>query len=351
MISLSYIYKHLLTILYSEKHMYEDRILKEIKKLKEKISVEKDSPLALQIPEGLKQYTTEILEELKDFKPVLFVDPCFGACDIKDQEAINFGCKSLVHFGHTFMNKPLINTYFVPVGYIFSEEEKEYIVTEVKKLNLKKINLVTTINFLEDVLKIKEELKKDIEILESKETMHVRAHMVLGCDSSTVIDKENPIVYIGDGDFHPNNLGFVFEDREIYVINPILRETKKLEINDKFVKQRYGLVSKALVSKTFGILVSSKHGQFRLRFARHIQEKLEKLGKKVYILASDYIREDYILGMKIDCYVNTACPRISYDDFQNFKKPIITPQEVSLLEDMSKELKVDQIRELENYYS
>jgi len=332
--------------------MYEERILKEIIKLKEKLTVEKDSPLALQIPEGLKQYTTEILEELKDFKPVLFVDPCFGACDIKDQESINFGCKSLVHFGHTFMNKPLINTYFVPVGYVFSKDEKDYIFDEIKKLNYKKINLVTTINFLDEILDVKKELiSSGIEVLESKETMHVRKHMILGCDSSTIIDDKNPIIYIGDGNFHPNNLGFAHEKRDIFVINPILRETKKLDINDRFVRQRYGLVAKALTSKSFGILVSSKHGQFRLRFARYIQEKLEKLGKKTYILASDYIKEDYILGMKIDCYVNTACPRIAYDDFQNFKKPIITPQEVSLLEDMSKEFKVDQIRELENYYS
>jgi 2-(3-amino-3-carboxypropyl)histidine synthase len=332
--------------------MYEERILKEITKLKEKLAVEKDSPLAIQIPEGLKQYATEMLEELKDYKPVLFVDPCFGACDIKDQEAIDFGCKSLVHFGHNYMNKPLINTYFVPVGYLFSKEEKEFIFSEIKKLNLKKINLVTTTNFLDDILDIKKELiSSGIEVLDSKETMHVRKHMVLGCDSSTIIDKENPIIYIGDGVFHPNNLGFVFEERDIYVINPILRETKKLEINDRFVRQRYGLVAKALTAKTFGILVSSKHGQFRLRFARHIQEKLEKLGKKVYLFASDYVKEEYILGMKIDCYVNTACPRIAYDDFANFKKPIITPQEVSLLEDMTKEFKVDQIRELENYYS
>jgi len=174
--------------------------------------------------------------------------------------------------------------------------------------------------------------------------------MVLCCDSSTITDPTSPIVYIGDGVFHPNNLGFIFDKIDVYVINPILRDSKKLNINDKFVRQRYGLVSKPLVSKTFGLLVSTKHGQFRLRFAKYIQERLEKLGKTTYILASDYIKEDYILGMKIDCYVNTACPRIAYDDFQSFKKPIITSQEVYLLEDMTKEFKVDQIRKLENYY-
>ncbi len=331
--------------------MYEDRIFKEIKKLKQKLTVEKDSPLAIQIPEGLKQYTTKLLDEFKDYKPILFVDPCFGACDIKDQEAINFGCKSLVHFGHTYMNKPIINIYFVPISYIFSLDEKRFIISEIKKLDLKKINLVTTINFLEEILDIKKELLNlGVEVVDAKETMHVRAHMVLGCDSSTITDLTCPIIYIGDGLFHPNNLGFVFKKTDVFIINPILRKTQKLDLNDKFLRQRYGLVSKALISKTFGILVSTKHGQFRLRFARNIQERLEKLGKTTYILASDYIKEEYVLGMKIDCYVNTACPRIGYDDFQSFKKPIITPQEIYLLEDMTKEFKVDQIKELENFY-
>jgi 2-(3-amino-3-carboxypropyl)histidine synthase len=332
--------------------MYKERILKEIIQLKKKLTIKKDSPIAIQIPEGLKQYTAQILDLLKDFNPLLFVDPCYGACDIKDREAINFGCKSLVHFGHTFMNKPLINTYFIPIKYIFSNEEKIYILKEIKKLGFKKINLVTTINFLDEIVAIKEDLKKEnISVLKAKGTTHVREHMVLGCDSSTIIDKKNPIIYIGDGYFHPNNLGFIYKDRHIHIINPILRKSEKLELNEKFLRQRYGLISKALISKTFGIFVSLKQGQFRLRYARSLKEKLERLGKKVYILASDYIKEEYIIGMKIDCFVNTACPRISYDDFSNFKKPLITGPEVSLLEDLSKEFKVDQIRELENYYS
>lgn len=331
--------------------MYKERVLKEVIKLKNLLTI-KDSPIAIQLPEGLKQYTLDILEELKEFKPVLFVDPCYGACDIKDQEAINFGCRSLIHFGHASMNKPLINTYFIPISYIFSKDEINYVITEIKKLGFKKINLVTTINFLDEILKLKTDLKKEgVVVLKAKDTNHVRAHMLLGCDSSTVIDEKYPIIYVGDGNFHPNNLGFLYKDSSIYIINPILKEFKQLEINDRFLRQRYGLISKALVSKNFGILVSSKQGQFRLRYARSLQEKLERLGKKVYLLASDYIKEEYIIGMKIDCFVNTACPRISYDDYSNFKKPLITGSEVLLLEDMSKNFKVDQIKELEDYFS
>jgi len=331
--------------------MYKDRIIKEIKELKERLDVSKDSPLAIQLPEGLKQYSTEILDNFKEFKPILFVDPTFGACDLRDKEAKLFGCKSLVHFGHTGMGKQKINTYFIPISYLFSDIEIDYIISEIKKLNSNKINLVTTINFIENIPKIKNILKKsNIEVLESRETSHIKPHMLLGCDSSAIVNSENTIVYIGDGVFHPNNLGFVFSKIDIHIINPITKESKILEINDRFTRQRYGLIAKAREASVFGILVSSKQGQFRLRLAYNIKERLEALGKKAYIFASDYVKEEYVLGMKIDCYVNTGCPRITYDDFSSFKKPIITAQEVSLLENINNELKIDQIRGLEEYF-
>jgi 2-(3-amino-3-carboxypropyl)histidine synthase len=33
----------------------------------------------------------------------------------------------------------------------------------------------------------------------------------------------------------------------------------------------------------------------------------------------------------VDAYVNTACPRISLDDAQRFKKPVLMPNEVLVI--------------------
>jgi 2-(3-amino-3-carboxypropyl)histidine synthase len=330
--------------------MYEDSLKRELVLLKEKLSLS-DVPIAIQLPEGLKQFSTLVLDELKDFDPVLFVDPMFGGCDLKDEDAIKFGCKLLIHFGHAPMGKQKIKTLFVPISYVFNDEEFSFIISEISKLKKDKINLVTTINFLGEVPRIVNALKdKGISVLESHSTSHIQKNHVLGCDSSTIVDKNYSIVYVGDGDFHPNNLGFVFEKTDVFVVNPLLFNTKKLEINDLFVRQRYALIAKAKRCNSFGIFVSSKHGQFRLRFAKFIKSKLEAMGKKAYIFGCNYVNEDYVEGVKVDCYVNTACPRIAYDDHLSFKKPIITPQEVLLLEDTSVELKIDQIRELEDFF-
>jgi len=38
---------------------------------------------------------------------------------------------------------------------------------------------------------------------------------------------------------------------------------------------------------------------------------------------------EYFLGLKIDCFVNTACPRLIDDSFK-FNKPLINPIELEI---------------------
>lgn len=323
--------------------MYEKKLKKELENIKKEL-LNEEKPIAIQLPEGLKQHSTTVLDYLKEHDPVLFVDPVFGACDLKDEESKKLGCEVLIHFGHEKMISSKIKTFFVPLSYEFSKEELSFILEETLKLKKNVINLVTTTNFLDQLPLIKKELeKKGIKVLEGKETNRVKKNMVLGCDSSTVNDYEEAIVFVGDGDFHPSNLAFSFKDSDVFVINPIQKISKKVLLQDEFIKKRYALVAKAKMCSSFGIFVSSKKGQFRFNLAKKIKKKLENLGKKAYIFVSDYINESYVEGVRVDCYVNTACPRIAYDDYISFKKPILSPQEVFLLENTEANLEIDQI--------
>ncbi len=69
-----------------------EKIVKEIKKNKAKI-------VLLQFPDGLKQYSTEIVDvlsqELKGVEFRISLDSCFGACDIPQTQ-----CNMLIQFGH-----------------------------------------------------------------------------------------------------------------------------------------------------------------------------------------------------------------------------------------------------------
>lgn len=142
-------------------------IIREIRKIKTEIV----SPLAIQVPEGLKQFSTLILEELKDYSPALFVDPCYGACDIKFKEAKELGCKTLIHFGHRQLpglkTTKALKIIYVPLDFEYSNEQIDFIVSEIKKQELKKISLVTTVQYLSNIPLIKEKLQKEnIDVLE-----------------------------------------------------------------------------------------------------------------------------------------------------------------------------------------
>jgi len=83
----------------------------ELKELEEKYELEFDSivenvnsikkknpKVLLQFPDGLKQYSTEIvkyLEEKTDANYVIWLGSCFGACDIPQTDA-----DLIIQFGH-----------------------------------------------------------------------------------------------------------------------------------------------------------------------------------------------------------------------------------------------------------
>lgn len=332
--------------------MLKDTVLKQTKDLKKKLT-KKDSPLAIQLPEGLKPFGKDILKILESYDPVLFIDPCYGACDIKDDLAKNLKFKTLIHFGHYPIEKKFaVRSIFVPIDYYLDKEDIDYVVKKIieisKKNNYKKVTIVTTIQYLKNLEPIRKKLEKEkLKVTECKKTNRVEKGMILGCDCSTITDKTAPIFFIGDGVFHANNIAYVFFEQKIYTISPLNRDSKEIAISLAFIKRRYGVISRTLLqnSQNFAILVSTKYGQNRLKLAKEIAKKLKKNGKNAQILISDYIYESYFLGMGFDCYINTGCPRLTYDDYIRFDKPLLSPPEVDLLFDINKKLEIDQIKQ------
>ena len=64
-----------------------------------------------------------------------------------------------------------------------------------------------------------------------------------------------------------------------------------------------------------------------LELARH----LAGLSKDAVIVTMREVNPDELLNLGFDCYVNTACPRLAYDDQIRFPVPVLTPQEFEIL--------------------
>jgi 2-(3-amino-3-carboxypropyl)histidine synthase len=297
-----------------------------IKKLK-KINAKK---IFIQFGEGLKPKIQEIAKELEEegFQVILCLEPCFGACDIRDTEAKLLGCDTILHIGHEkFIKKTSLPVVYWE--YFIEADPIQILEKEFEKLrNFNKIGLITSVQFVKLVQKVKEYLeKKGKEVFVHKALQY--PGQILGCDlraAKAIEEKVDCFLCISAGKFY--GLGVVLitdkpvlnldlEKGEIYSLEDFREKTRKIIAWNKSLFKE---------AKKIGILVSWKKGQLKNSFP--IKKNLEKIGKEVYILAMDEIAPEKIEGLKLDFLINLACPRIAIDDLAKYKIPVINFSEL-----------------------
>ncbi|MBR9682761.1 MAG: diphthamide biosynthesis enzyme Dph2 [Candidatus Aenigmarchaeota archaeon] len=284
----------------------------------------------LQVPEGLKTKVFEIADELGE-DVIISGETCFGACDIKPDEAKRAGCEKIVHYGHTkFLESDM------PVEY--KEIREKIDVVPVLESNIEmikdyeRIGVVTTLQFLDVLADVKNYLEsKGKKMILGKGQKTVYDGQVLGCDpyaGVSIKDDVDCFIYIGSGKFHP--LGLLLKtEKPVFGLDIERNEMKSIdEFKDKFLRQKYAAIGMVKDAKRFGILVSSKPGQMNMDLAEKIKGKLRSEGKKAWILIFDEVKPEKLEFLDLDAYVNTACPRIAIEDRTAFKKPIVNPDEL-----------------------
>ena len=204
--------------------------------------------------------------------------------------------------------------------------------------NYKKIGIITTvqhINHLNEAKSLLEKQAKKVFIGQPKKYQKQGltakyAGQVLGCDASSakvIESKVDCFLYIGTGEFHPLAIALA-TDKPVFKANPFTKKTTLISTADKrrwLVKQA-ARISKFKSAKNLGIYVSTKSGQNRQKQAEQLGRELEKQGKKAYLFLADTITANEILNFpQIDCWVNTACPRIVDD---HFSKPVVNIDEI-----------------------
>lgn len=139
---------------------------------------------------------------------------------------------------------------------------------------------------------------------------------VLGCDVHGDIESD-AVLYIGSGRFHPLALARTTE-KPVYVLNPLSQVFEQVSVDEKkkWDKRRKGRLAKAVAARTFGILVSTKTGQCNIDKALSVKRTLEGQEKRAYIVAGDELTPANVLPFQVDCWVNTACPRMVDDDYE-----------------------------------
>jgi 2-(3-amino-3-carboxypropyl)histidine synthase len=328
--------------------MEMDNVIKQIKRYNAK-------NVGLQFPEGLKTKSIKIANEIETktrTNVIISGDPCFGACDVADSKMMDM-VDLIVHYGHT----PLPLKYKIPV--IFVEAYSNIKIAKVLKQSLNlmnnysKIAIATTtqhIRLLNEAKDFLEDNGKEVFLNSSKSTLKGQ---VLGCNFSSIknLDAE-AYLFIGSGRFHPLGI-HLFTKSPVIIANPYTSEVTDIkDFADEILRIRFARIIKAKEVNVWGILISSKEGQYRFNLAKEIKKTLEDEGKKAYLILVENINPDILLPyLDIEGFIVSACPRIAIDDSLMYKKPIITPQELEIVLDKRKwdDYQLDEILFHEKY--
>lgn len=298
--------------------------------------------IGVQFPDGLRDHGTEIadiVERELGVPVVISADPCYGACDLCDDEMAKLGVKVLLHFGHSDMpSVPELGGVHVYYIQAWSSHSITEIVEKAAKEELKgkRIGLVTTAQHthkMDEAAEILEAHGFEPVIGFGDQRTKLKGQL-LGCNvmAATKLMDVDEFLFVGSGDFHPLALALETEKKIIGACPYTNSITRFDEPKHKILKQRYAAIAVAQEAETFGIVISTKGGQMRYKLAQKILQKLRDHGKTGYLIQNKQISPNDLLYFRhLDAFVGVACPRVPIDDQGRYNKPFLTPQELDMV--------------------
>jgi 2-(3-amino-3-carboxypropyl)histidine synthase len=300
--------------------------------------------ILLQFPEGLKQKAMQYAKDLEKQGNEVFISasPTFGACDLALDEMRGIKADKLIHFGHAEFHHVAENVEYVPYPIDAPLSLLQDSLERIK--DYKKISIVTTVQHIHQLGAIKKFYEENGKAVLIGKPYGFAKHpgQILGCDigSSASVDKEvDAHVYFGGGMFHP--LGALLNTtKPFFVVEPFENKIERIDsYRETYKKKSRAKIMRALKAKSIGVLVSTKNGQYNINLAKIIKEKVEKAGMNAEILIANTFDFTSLNNMmEFDAFVNTACPRISIDDIERTRAPLLSANELIEVIRMKNEL-------------
>ena len=281
--------------------------------------------VALQFPEGLKRRAPETAAALKEagYTVIISGDPCYGACDLAtDALAL---ADVLIHFGHAPVDDhPGVIYEFVQFDFDPETAEKAIALLDPGQPE----GLVTTVQHahLTDAVAAVLEARGFTVVVGAGNTRTPCRGQELGCSyASARAAAASQYLYVGTGVFHAIGVGLATGAR-VVALDPYTGRVEEADAS-RLLRRRFAQIEKARQAKTVGIILSTKTGQRREDLAYH----LASLSPVADIICMQEVSPDSLLNLGYDCYVNTACPRLAYDDQVRFPVPVLSPPEYEIV--------------------
>lgn len=280
--------------------------------------------VALQFPAGLARQAPQVAAALRDagLEVIVSGDPCYGACDLA-LDTLAYA-DVLVHFGHAPVEERP-DVIYEPVRFDF---DVGVLSRALPLLRARRVGLVTTVQHVHLVGAMAAYLgEHGIEaVVVPGDGRTPLPGQVLGCNFAAArATGADEILFVGTGVFHPIGIQLATKAR-VVALDPVTGEAQEVDAS-RLVRRRAAVMAKAQDAANFGIIVSTKSGQHRIGLAK----RLVALSDRAVLVMMREVSPGEMLDLGFAAYVNTACPRLAYDDQIRFPVPVLTPPEFEIL--------------------
>ena len=244
-------------------------------------------------------------------------NPCYGACDLSREKG-----DVLVHVGHTPLEAADDRVLYLPLEI---DADLAAVEAALPLLRGTVVGLVTTAQHAHLLPAAAELLAaRGIEARIGGPTPRTPLPgQVLGCSFGAARDTgADEILFLGTGVFHP--LGVALATRARVIACDPYRGTAEEVDPERLLRRRFARIERARSAATIGVLLSTKSGQRREALARRLAALAP--GRAV-VVALEEVTPDALTNLGCEAYVNTACPRLAYDDGIRFPVPVLAPAE------------------------
>lgn len=294
------------------------------------------SKILLQVPEGFKKHSYELVDYLTSvtkggFEIHVDAGPCFGACLIDSNVVKDYDL--VIHLGHERYPywMPPDKVVFVDLQSTtrFSQKTIESLFNELRSAGFKRLTFYTTAQHKN----LSEELAAAAEG-EGFEVVNRGSRVVLGCwfsDLDLIRESVDAVLVVAGGRFHALGVGLrLGGGKEVIAVDPYMNTYTFLrDYIFKTLKIRLSKVARAMDARSWLVIVGAA-GQRRSWLVKELSKRIVGSGGSYYVAVSSHLTRDLLTNLDsgfIDSIIVTSCPRLAIEDFHDYVKPVLTPGE------------------------
>lgn len=290
-------------------------------------------------PDGLLHHTCRLAERVRrefGVEALVVADPCYGSCDLIECDAERLNADLVFHIGHG-VSVSRVGRRTVMIDAYSTIEFDEVLRKAIPMLNNDcRVGLCTISPHLHQLDRVKERLEeRGFRVVVGHGRGRLRDGQVLGCEFHTAYGVRGLVdlfLFLGQSMFHAVAVRMA-TGRRVLMLDPYMNSV--VDVKGEAVermKRAMLAIYRALDAERFGVIVGLREGQTAIEKAVKLRERLEDLGREAELIAMREVSGDRLNQLKhIDAFIQTACPRISIDNY-TYPKPLLsTPQAEALL--------------------